>query len=80
MSNVFLSPSKYIQGPGEMDNLGVYTEKYGKNALCLISGGGITRLGPQIEESFSKSEAEIRFESFNGECSSVEIDRLVHIA
>ena len=25
MARIFISPSKYIQGPGERDNLGTYT-------------------------------------------------------
>ncbi len=79
MAVVFLSPSKYIQGAGELNNLGIYTEKYGKSALCLISEGGKRRHEKQIEDSFAKSEATVKFEIFNGECCSAEIDRLVHI-
>lgn len=79
MSTIFLSPSRYIQGAGEMDNIGVYTEKYGKKALCLISNGGYHRQGAQIEDSFAKSEAEVVFDYFNGECSMTEINRLIEV-
>lgn len=79
MATIFISPSKYIQGPGEMNNIGAYTEKYGKKALCLISAGGYRRQGAQIEASFAKVEATVIFDYFNGECSMNEINRLVAI-
>ena len=40
MARTFISPSKYIQGPGEMGNLGKYAGSFGKKALVLISAGG----------------------------------------
>lgn len=79
MSTVFLSPSRYVQGPDEMNNIGAYAEKYGKKALCLISSGGYRRQGAQIETSFAKSGAAVVFEYFKGECSMTEINRLVDI-
>lgn len=79
MATVFLSPSKYVQGAGEMNKIGAYTEKYGVKALCLISTGGKKRHGEQIEKSFANSNAEVAFEIFNGECSKTEIDRLTKI-
>lgn len=79
MSTVFISPSRYIQGPGEMNNIGNYAEKLGKKALCVISNGGYQRQGAQIEASFARVEAEIVFDYFNGECSMNEINRLTAI-
>ena len=66
MSTIFISPSRYVQGIGEMDNIGSYAEKYGRKALCLISNGGYRRQGAQIEASFAKSGAEVVFDTFNG--------------
>ncbi len=79
MAKIFISPAKYVQGPGEMNNLGSYAEKLGTKALCVISAGGLKRQGDQIRESFAKSKAEVVFENFNGECCYSEIDRLVKI-
>lgn len=79
MAKVFISPSKYVQGPGEMDKIGSYAEAYGNKVLCLISNGGRKRQGAQIEASFAKSKAELVFETFNGECSQSEIDRLIGV-
>ena len=76
MAKILISPSKYIQGAGEMKNLGTYAASYGKKALILISAGGQKRIGATINESFENCECSIEFEHFNGECSKKEIDRL----
>lgn len=79
MSTIFISPSKYLQGPGEMNNIGSYAKNLGSKALCLISNGGLKRQGEQIDASFTKAEVELKFEVFNGECSKNEINRLIEI-
>ena len=53
MANILISPSKYVQGAGEMKKLGEYTKVYGKKALVLISEGGYRRIGAEVEESFA---------------------------
>ena len=79
MATIFISPSKYVQGPGEMNHLGSYVEKLGKKALCIISAGGQKRHGEQIKISFAASGSGVVFETFNGECSYTEIHRLEKI-
>lgn len=76
MAKILLSPGKYVQGPGEMKELGTYSKGYGSKALILISKGGYQRTGSLIEESFADSGCGIVFDYFNGECSNTEIDRL----
>ena len=49
MARVFISPSKYVQGAGELDRLGEYTKVYGKKALVIISAGGKKRFGERVE-------------------------------
>ena len=49
MAKILISPSKYLQGAGEMKNLGTYAAKSGKKALVLISKGGYKRIGKTIE-------------------------------
>lgn len=77
MATIFISPSRYVQGAGEIRNLGTYAEKLGKKALCLISNGGYKRHGADIEGSFDKIAADLTFDYFNGECCMTEINRLV---
>jgi len=48
MAKILISPSKYIQGPGELNRLGQYVEKLGKKALVLITESGYKRVGPGI--------------------------------
>ncbi|MBQ9565190.1 MAG: glycerol dehydrogenase [Synergistaceae bacterium] len=80
MTRVFISPSRYIQGPGEMRKIGEYAANLGKKALVLISKGGHRRIGAEIEESFKHSSASLVFDYFNGECSKHEISRLMDVA
>lgn len=80
MAKIFISPSKYVQGPGEMKNIGNYVEKLGTKALSLISASGYKRIGADVDASFEASECSIMFDYFNGECSKNEVDRLIAIA
>ena len=80
MANILISPSKYVQGAGELKKLGSYAEKYGKKALIVITASGHKRVGAAIEESFAGADCEIVFDYFNGECSKNEINRLVAVA
>ena len=79
MAGIFTSPSRYIQGNGELHNLGKYVSKLGNNALCVISRGGFARSGEIIRGSF-EGKAEVSFEIFEGECSRREIERIRSIA
>ena len=77
MAKVLISPSKYLQGAGEMKNIGTYAANCGKKALVLISKGGYKRIGKMIEDSFAASDCDVVFDYFNGECCNSEINRLV---
>lgn len=79
MARVFISPSKYVQGAGELDRLGEYTKVYGKKALVIISAGGKKRFGDRVEASLAAAGVECAFDEFCGECSQAEIDRLVEV-
>ena len=79
MARVFISPSTYVQGAGELDRLGEYTKVYGKKALVIISAGGKKRFGDRVEASLAAAGVECAFDEFNGECSQAEIDRLVEV-
>ncbi len=79
MAKILNSPSKYVQGAGELSRLGNYVKGYGKKALLLISASGYKRIGAVIEKGFEGSGVEIVFDYFNGECCKTEINRLVRI-
>ena len=79
MARVFISPSKYVQGPGELHRLGEYVRAYGQRALVVISAGGLRRFGDEVSASFAEAGIGLAYDSFNGECSQAEIDRLVEV-
>lgn len=77
MARIFISPSKYVQGPGELTRLGEYAKAYGDHALVVISEGGLRRSGDVITASLEAAGVAHTYDNFNGECSQAEIDRLV---
>lgn len=79
MARVFISPSKYVQGPGELARLGEYAKAYGDHALVVISEGGLRRSGDVITASLEAAGVAHTYDNFNGECSQAEIDRLVEV-
>ena len=79
MAKTLISPSRYVQGPGEFKNIGNYASKYGKKALAIISKGGYKREGSTVEDSFKKEGIDVGFDFFNGECSKNEIKRIENI-
>ncbi len=79
MARIFISPSKYVQGPGELARLGGYVKAYGAHALVVISGGGLRRSGDVISASLAEAGVACTYDNFNGECSQAEIDRLVEV-
>lgn len=79
MARIFISPSKYVQGPGELTRLGEYAKAYGSHALVVISEGGLRRSGDVITASLEAAGVVHTYDNFNGECSQAEIDRLVEV-
>lgn len=79
MANIIGSPSRYIQGKGELKNLHIYAEKLGKHLFILTSASGKTRVEPSIAESLQNSGITGIYETFQGECSMSEINRLIDL-
>ena len=77
MASIIASPSRYIQGKGEMENLCTYAENYGTNLFVLTSPSGRKRVEPSIAKW--QKDAKITYEAFNGECCMTEINRVMDI-
>lgn len=75
MASIIASPSRYIQGKGEIKNLCTYAENYGSNLFVLTSPSGRKRVEPSITEG--QNDAKITYEAFNGECCMTEINRVM---
>lgn len=79
MSYGIKSPAKYVQGNGELANLGRNAKKMGEKFLVLCSANNKKRVGDAIEESLKSVEKEVVFCEFNGECSKAEISRVMEV-
>ena len=76
MTRVLASPSKYIQGSGELSRIKDHIYRLGGPFLFVMGGFAHENLKNVIEESFKDSGATLVFEKFGGECTHKEIDRL----
>ena len=79
MAKIMKAPGKYIQGAGELKNLGTHVKKMGNKFLVLMSKRNCNELGDQIKASLEEGGYECVFEIFNGECSLEEIDRVAAV-
>jgi len=77
---VLVSPNRYVQGRGAINEIGVHVKNIGKNAVIL---GGTTALkiaGQAIEDSLKKNGVEVSHkEPGVKECTHPTIDKLVGI-
>ncbi|BEP28851.1 glycerol dehydrogenase [Helicovermis profundi] len=75
MRKILISPSKYLQGKGELSNLGTYVNDYGKKALLIASKDDRNRVIKYIESALEKEAFEIIYGDFGGECTKNEIEK-----
>lgn len=78
MAYILAAPSKYIQGKGVISEIGAHIGSLGKHALVLASKNGLDRISGAIHAG-EQEGCTFRFEPFAGECSMVEIERLMEI-
>lgn len=76
MENIILSPSKYIQGSGSLKNIAKYANK---NAFIIADEFVMNLTKEIVAKSFQYHNLEAFFEQFNGECSKIEVNRLIDI-
>jgi glycerol dehydrogenase len=79
-AQALIAPKKYVQGRGVLSSLGKYVEELGKEAL-VIADENVWRLaGEKVEQSFREAGVRLIKETFGGECSKREIERLREVA
>lgn len=76
MKKVLISPSKYIQGEGELNNLGSYVKSFGSSALLVASNDDKSRVSSYLDESVKRDDFDLVIGGFNEECTKKEIERL----
>lgn len=74
-----MAPSRYIQGPGTINEIGTYAAGLGTKALVVGGKTALTVAGENVKASLDKSGVAGHREAFNGQCSEKEISRLVDI-
>ncbi|OAT26777.1 glycerol dehydrogenase [Proteus myxofaciens] len=80
MLKVIQSPSKYIQGPDALYHIGKYAKPFGDRALIIADKFVMELVGSTVKDSMSQYDVNGHFETFNGECTHKEINRLIEIA
>jgi glycerol dehydrogenase len=78
-TRVFISPSKYIQGAGVLNQIGEETAKIGKSPLIITDSTVWDITGETIDESFKDADISYHHEEFQGEASNTEIERIVEV-
>ncbi len=79
-TRAFGSPGRYIQGRGELDNLGTYLSDLGKKALILIDPFLYEDVRARLEKRISVDGLTLSFLKFGGEASRNEIQRVTGVA
>ena len=79
-SRAYGSPGKYIQGKGEIENLGRYLVGLGDKAMILIDPFLHESLEERLTKKLSGDACDVCFEKFGGEITREEIGRITDIA
>ena len=79
-TQTLIAPRKYVQGRGLLRSLGTYVKELGNDALLIGDQTVWGLFQDVIEQSLSEAGVRPIEESFGGECSKREIDRLRGVA
>lgn len=74
------SPSRYIQGRFELDNIKTYTEIYGRKVFFLIDVFFFANMSEKFAKLYEGSDSTILCEQFGGQCTEDEILRCTAVA
>ena len=77
MARIFISPSRYIQGPGVFKEAGKHLARLGKTALLVVDDYLWEMCGQALAEQLATAGVDVKRRRFTGESSQTEITRLV---
>ena len=80
MKRIFISPFKYVQGEGELGNLGIYVKQYAKKALLVASKVDQERVQSLLNKAMKTEPFNIIYGEFREECTKKEIERMQKLA
>ena len=75
-SRAFGSVQRYIQGPGELNNVFEYGRKYGSRFLFFVDSGVFDMIRDRIESIGDRCGCTCTLHSFYGECCQENVDLL----
>ena len=67
MAVVLRDVGQYIQGAGELDNLGKFVKKLGNKFLLICSPNNKNRIGDRIETALKSVEKEMVYSEFHNQ-------------
>lgn len=78
MSQIIYSPSKYIQGSGEITRLGVYCQQMGaRGAYAIIDPYILSMYGQAVSGGFESEHIPLLLREFRGECSLAQVELMI---
>ncbi|MDG4859655.1 glycerol dehydrogenase [Streptomyces sp. T-3] len=79
-TRMMISPPKYVQGAGAMQQLGEHVSRLGENAVVLADKGVWGFVDEAVTHSLSAAGVKLTKETFGGLCTQAEIDRITAVA
>jgi glycerol dehydrogenase len=73
---IFSSPSRYVQGSGVLDRIGVEVARLGTRPLVVLDAGIRAALQPRIEASHAEAGLTLQLAHFAGEVTRASIEAL----
>lgn len=80
MRKAFISPTKYIQSEGALNDLGVYVRLFGSSALLIAHKDDAARVKEQLDYTAEQNAITFVASDFRGECTRQEVARLTEVA
>lgn len=80
MRKAFICPTKYVQGEGELLNLGYFVRTFGESALLIAHDDDVNRVSDKLNATAKKFGVKFVSTAFKGECSRAEVKRLQEVA
>jgi glycerol dehydrogenase len=77
---MLLSPGRYVQGAGAINEIGMHTSRIGTSALVIGGKTALSLCGAMIQTSCAEQGISCSLECFRGVSSQNEINRIVQIA
>lgn len=79
MAYILGAPGLYVQGKGEITNIGKYASILGRKFLVVINEHRLSEMKLLLEENVHKYDCSIDYGVFSGECTYGEMERLAEL-